>query len=431
MAELVNAVELGPIELVVLQPTSFCNLDCSYCYLPHRNDRRTMRDDTLDAIGARVLNSSLAADPITVVWHGGEPMTLRPDWYDRAFRRLAQAAPDRRIDHCFQTNAIGVDEGWLDLWREWGVRIGVSLDGPQDLHDGRRRTRGGRGSFASSLRGAKRIQEAGLPLHVIAVLTAESISHPDRILDFFLDHGFWNFGFNIEEEENAHTRSSLRDPNLEAVFRRFMEHLFARILDLRVPVACRELDGVHWLARASATERRSNSQVTPLKIVSIGVDGAMSTYSPEFVGATAPEFANFAFGDVHREGPEAMLTNSAFLKLRADVETGIAACSASCAYFDVCGGGVPANKYFEHGHVRGAETLFCRLTRQVTLEAALAAMEAHARFASDGGSMASRAALPYRNFHQSDGACGGCFGPDGGAIVDSVIDSAGNAAELV
>lgn len=130
------------------------------------------------------------------------------------------------------------------------------------------------------------------------------------------------------------------------------------------------------LALSSPEARRANPQTRPLEIVTVAADGAMSTYSPELIGAAAPQYDDFLFGDVREGGPERMLDNPAFRRLRADVEAGIAACAEVCAWFDVCGGGAPANKYFEHGHLRGAETLFCRLTRQIGLEVALAALEA-------------------------------------------------------
>lgn len=367
----------GPIKLLVLQPTPYCNLDCSYCYLPHRSDRRAMRDETLDAIARNILRSPLAAPHVSVVWHGGEPMTLRPAWYEAAFARLAAGPGGRLIEHCFQTNAIGVDDAWISLWSDWGVRVGVSLDGPAHLHDRHRTTRRGRGSFTPTMRGIERLQAAGQPFHVITVLTAESLADPDGLLDFYLAHDLRNVCFNIEEEEGTHRRSSLRGPAAEALYRNFLTRIADRIEAMNEPFACREIDGVRWLIGAPREARRHNPQVNPLEIVSVGVDGALSTFSPELLGIPSVDFEDFAFGNVHTDGPEAMLRHPAFLRLHADIAAGVAACRKSCPYFDVCGGGAPANKFFELGSFRGTETLFCRLTRQATIEATLGAFEAH------------------------------------------------------
>src|SRR5215831_16531197 len=65
---------LGPLGLLVLQPTPFCNLDCTYCYLPDRSNRKRMRPEVLERTFARVAESDLVSRPYTVVWHAGEPM---------------------------------------------------------------------------------------------------------------------------------------------------------------------------------------------------------------------------------------------------------------------------------------------------------------------------------------------------------------------
>lgn len=371
----------GPVRLAVLQPTPFCNLECAYCYLPHRDDRRRMSARVLDAIGRNLVASPRAAEPLSIVWHGGEPMTLPPDWYEDAFARIDRASGGRDVRHAFQTNAIGVNDRWIDLFRRRDVRLGVSIDGPRDLHDAHRRTRRGRGSFDLSMRGAARLAEAGLPFHLISVLTADSLSRPDDMFDFYVAHGFRDLCFNVEEQEDAHPHSSLDRAGVEAAYRRFLDRFFARIAAEDAPFACRELDAARALALSPPDARRANPQTRPLEIVTVAVDGAMSTYSPELIGATAPDYDDFRFANVCEGGPETILDKPAFQRLRADVDAGIAACAETCAWFDVCGGGAPANKFFEHGHMRGTETLFCRLTRQTGLEAALAALEAHVRAA--------------------------------------------------
>ena len=366
----------GPVRLLVLQATPFCNLDCAYCYLPHRDDRQRMSGDVLDAIGRNIVASPFADEPLSVVWHGGEPMTLSPDWYKEAFERIDHASGGRRVAHAFQTNAIGMNDRWIRLLRERDVRIGVSIDGPKGLHDAYRRTRGGRGSHALSMRGAARLSEAGLPFHLITVLTAASLAQPDALFDFYIAHGFRDVCFNVEEQEGAHPFSSLEGAGTEDAYRLFLDRFFARIAAEDVPFACRELDAARALALTPPGARRANSQTHPLEILTVAADGAMSTYSPELIGTAAPQYADFRFGNVCDGGPEGILDHPAFRRLRADIDAGVEACAASCPWFDVCGGGAPANKFFEHGHLRGTETLFCRLTRQTGLEAALATLEA-------------------------------------------------------
>src|SRR5271157_167119 len=79
---------LGPLELLVLQPTPFCNINCSYCYLPNRQSTKRMSPETLDQTFAWVFASGLVREPFTLLWHAGEPTVLPIPFYDEAIRLL-------------------------------------------------------------------------------------------------------------------------------------------------------------------------------------------------------------------------------------------------------------------------------------------------------------------------------------------------------
>src|SRR3954465_13513768 len=110
------ASEAGPLELLVLQPTPFCNIDCSYCYLPSRQSKARMSPDVLDRICERVFSGELARGGFTVVWHAGEPLVLPVSYYERAFAIIAARNVDRvPVDHSFQTNATLLTQEWCDF----------------------------------------------------------------------------------------------------------------------------------------------------------------------------------------------------------------------------------------------------------------------------------------------------------------------------
>ena len=74
---MISAGQIGPLELLVIQPTPFCNLDCSYCYLPDRSNKRKMTHETLEKTFNWVFSSGLVRQPFTLLWHAGEPMFCR------------------------------------------------------------------------------------------------------------------------------------------------------------------------------------------------------------------------------------------------------------------------------------------------------------------------------------------------------------------
>ena len=223
-----GTLRMGPLGLLVLQPTPFCNLDCRYCYLPDRANRARMTIATLEAAVRRVVEAELLGDELSIVWHAGEPMVVPRAWYGEAFARVREIVPSStRVEHNIQTNATLVDQAWCDFIAAHGIRVGVSVDGPAFLHDAARHTRRGEGTHAQVMRGIARLQEVGIPIHAICVLTRASLDHPDEIFDFFVDAGILEVGFNIEERDGVNTVSTLDGDEAVHAFARF----FARILD--------------------------------------------------------------------------------------------------------------------------------------------------------------------------------------------------------
>jgi len=138
--------------LLILQPTPFCNIDCDYCYLPDRRSTARMSLATMRRAAERLLDDKLLAEQLTVVWHAGEPLTLPVGYFEAAIGVLDEVLGGRcRLSHSIQTNATLIDADWCVLIKRHDIRIGVSVDGPVDLHDAHRRTRTGRGTHARVL----------------------------------------------------------------------------------------------------------------------------------------------------------------------------------------------------------------------------------------------------------------------------------------
>ena len=91
------------LALLVVQPTPFCNLDCSYCYLPDRANKALMAQGTLATLVHKVFAANLPADELSIVWHAGEPLTVPRRWYTEAFVAIErERTPQVRITHHFQ-----------------------------------------------------------------------------------------------------------------------------------------------------------------------------------------------------------------------------------------------------------------------------------------------------------------------------------------
>lgn len=367
----------GRTRLLILQSTPFCNIDCSYCYLPARDDRRRMAFETVEASLRLIFENDLAAPDFTVLWHAGEPLAVPVDWYQTAFAAAARGAPaGTHLRHAMQTNALLIDPRWCDFFREHGVRVGVSLDGPQVLHDARRRTRAGAGTHARVMAGIDVLRRHGVPFHVICVIGADMLDAADEVADFFIAHDILDVGFNVEEVEGANVRSSLDVPDVERRFADFFSRLIARADAARPPLRIREREEVLRALRHPRFGRlERNPQNEPLGLLSVTAGGEVYTFSPELAGVRHPVIGDLAIGTLPGDRLAAMLSGDAFAQQWAEIEAGRRMCRRTCAYFDLCLGGAPVNKLSERGTFASDETLYCRLAHRAVADAVLGALE--------------------------------------------------------
>jgi uncharacterized protein len=270
-----------------------------------------------------------------------------------------------------------INDDWLTLIKERTINVGISLDGPQLFHDRHRLTRTGKGTFAATLKGIQRLQKAGIDFHVITVLTAEALSEPDTFFDFYLANGIQRVCFNVEEIEGPHRQSSLQQTPMLKAYSRFLHRFIERIKTLppTARLSVREIDATVGLITQSTQLPIWNHQVEPFAILSMDVDGNLSTFSPELLGVTQAEFNNFVFGNVYTHSLDEVLKHPALRQTYTEIRKGINRCRQQCAYFPYCNGGAPANKWFENQSFDSCETLYCRLTKKTLLELVLEELE--------------------------------------------------------
>src|SRR3954451_14031263 len=139
---------------LLAKPTgAVCNLDCSYCFflskeMLYPGSRFRMADELLETYVRQLIEAHGDAGEVAVAWQGGEPTLMGIDF----FRRSVELAnrhlrPNQRATYTIQTNATLLDPLWAAFFAEHEFLVGVSIDGPQELHDAYRVDRGGAGTF--------------------------------------------------------------------------------------------------------------------------------------------------------------------------------------------------------------------------------------------------------------------------------------------
>lgn len=363
-----------PVGLLIIQPTPFCNINCSYCYLSTRAETRRISLETVEAIARFLCDVPVSNSSLNICWHAGEPLVVPISFYERAFSCFAETPGMPEVRHTFQTNGTLIDKDWCDFFRRWSVDVGVSVDGPQAIHDSQRVDRAGRGTFDRVMRGISRLHQYAVPFSVISVLTKESLSAPDAIWRFYRSNGISRVAFNIDEEEGVHKESSLNASEHLSAFRDFM----SRIADLqeRDPsIEVRELASMRQFLTASATAEVKKADNRPGAILNVDVDGNLTTFSPELLGQVHPRYGRFTWGNVHAHSWEQFVQNVQLQRARADIEAGVELCRERCPYFVVCGGGCPSNKLADHDTFVATETTKCRFKIQTVADIVIERLE--------------------------------------------------------
>ncbi len=178
---------------VLAKPTGpICNLDCEYCFFLSKEalypgDRFRMADDLLDTYIRQVIESQTAPE-VAIAWQGGEPTLMGVDFFRRALALAEQhRRPDQTLQHTIQTNGTLLTDEWCELFAEHGFLVGLSIDGPRDLHDVYRVDKKGNPSFDKVMRGFELLRKHGVDLNVLCTVNAANQDHPLEVYRFFRD----------------------------------------------------------------------------------------------------------------------------------------------------------------------------------------------------------------------------------------------------
>jgi len=369
----------GPICLVIIQPTSFCNLNCDYCYLPDRRLKNNLDLDLIEPIFKALFTSRFLGQDFTICWHAGEPLSVPLSFYESAFAQIDAASQKFNpqsvfYNHSFQTNGLFVNQSWCDFFKRHSVHVGVSIDGPAFIHDAHRKTPTGLGSHAGTMRGISYLQKNDIPFSTIAVITKDSLDYPDEMFHFFLNNGITDIGFNMEETEGVHQSSSLDRADVAERYRAFIQRFWDLTVQHEGALKVREFETICGLIYAD-TRLENTDMNKPFAIVNFDYKGNFTTFDPELLGVKTDRYGDFVFGNVLHDTLESICTTEKFQTAYQDMVRGVERCRSNCAYFGVCGGGAGSNKYWENGTFLSDETMACRYRIKTVTDVVLDALE--------------------------------------------------------
>ena len=236
--------------LVMAKPAGpACNMRCSYCYYLRKGalfspGRWRMPEDLLSGYIVQRLQAS--PGPTThFEWHGGEPTLLGLDYFRFIVRiQKENCPPGRTITNGIQTNGLLLDEAWVRFLGQQGFSVGLSIDGPEDLHDAFRVSAEGGATHHRVTDAFRLLKQRGVFCNVLCVLHARNAAEPDRVYDFFRGLGVTYLQFLPLGVSAATAPSEVIGSFLCRVFDRWMREDVGRIVIQTFDEALRPIYGI-------------------------------------------------------------------------------------------------------------------------------------------------------------------------------------------
>lgn len=185
----------GPLafNLMIKPAGSLCNLDCHYCYyldkaeIYHGRQPR-MSEQVLETLTKQYIESNDVPE-VTFNWHGGEPLVMGLDFYRKAVERQQKYAGGKIVHNTLQTNGTLITPEWADFFRENDFLIGISIDGPADIHDKFRKDKGGQNTFDKVMRGVNLLRQRGVQFNTMTTVNKASEGRGAEVYRFLKSIG--------------------------------------------------------------------------------------------------------------------------------------------------------------------------------------------------------------------------------------------------
>ena len=178
---------------VMVKPTgAVCNLDCEYCFflskeMLYPGSRFRMAGQVLETYIKQLLESHHAPE-VTVAWQGGEPTLMGLEFFKRSVAYVEQyKKTGQNIGYSMQTNGTQLNDEWGAFLKEHNFLVGLSVDGPRELHNAYRVNKGGKGSFDQVMRGWEILKKHEVDFNILCTVHAANADHPVEVYRFFRD----------------------------------------------------------------------------------------------------------------------------------------------------------------------------------------------------------------------------------------------------
>jgi uncharacterized protein len=191
MVNIPNNAPLG-FHLLAKPTGAICNLDCRYCFFLSKEElypgsRFRMSDELLETYIRQLIESHRTPE-VVIAWQGGEPTLMGLDFFKRSVEYVEKhRKPGQAVTYSMQTNGTRLDDDWCTFFKENNFLIGLSVDGPEEVHNTYRLNKGGEGTFKQVMRGWEALKKREVDFNILCTVHAANADRPVEIYRFFRD----------------------------------------------------------------------------------------------------------------------------------------------------------------------------------------------------------------------------------------------------
>lgn len=206
-----------------MKVTENCNLSCKYCYVPDGLDSGFMDFQ----IVKNYLSQALERDEkIDLIWHGGEPLFSGPPFFKEVLEYIESIDKSNQVNNKVQTNGTIINNEFLDLFEENDFNVGISLDGPREIHNSQRLKENGQGTYETVVNTIDQLKNRELNIGILTVLTKNSIGKEEEIYEelvSYSDHPKLNFFLPEGQGRKEEERLGITNEEFFELYRNFYD----------------------------------------------------------------------------------------------------------------------------------------------------------------------------------------------------------------
>ena len=355
----------GPLAFnLMLKPAgSLCNLDCAYCYYLDKSEIYGGREPRMNLDDLeKYVRSYIAAcelEEVTFNWHGGEPLILGLDFYRKAIEFQNKYKGGKRIKNTLQTNATLVSDEWARFFAENAFLLGVSVDGPPEVHDRYRKDRGGVPTLDRVLAGIRKLHAAGVEYNIMATINSASEGKGLQVYQFLkgLGSAFIQFSPVVEHvvwpmrngKPDKHARPHIVEPADDGAvlapwsvspvgFGRFMCDIFDYWLrhDVgRVFVNYFDCTLANWCGVMPGT----------CTFAETCGGNAVVEHNGDVYSCDHFVYPKYLIGNIYRDSLSDMMNSPAQVRFGIDKRNSLPRKCLRCEFWRLCHGGCPKHRF--------------------------------------------------------------------------------------